>query len=534
MALTEQERNIAQQVKEQWWSRKDVIEVISQFRARQPKQPAQEFKSLSQEARESLEKTPEEILWVKEFKDEKVVDVPEEPKETLWEKLSERVSGATGALTTKQTVFNPEFVSNLKNAVSQTEKWEQVINAIDSIGNIIEKIPWSEFIKNEIEQGIDRKLKWVSVAKEWAWAINDIIETWFTKLLEFTWLDEPIERAINAAAETDPWKAIWEVIADSNEVIEAANNVAPGLTNLLSAWWEIWELLWFGKFGRTWKETAQEISEKLKKRKEQKLEDKKIWEEEERIRTTAQILQAWDKVSDETLKTISRFIWKADNIKDIESWFKKSATDIIRKRNAIIKEANAPVTNTLLLTKSLVNKIDDLKKQWITPESEIKKFEEVLNRERSWLSQNKDQLDLVKVEKRKELLNKETKTLNEKKEKWTITWREEARLRALDEIRDSYKEFVETKTDEFFDWTENVWSVNSLNRQFWDLQTWLDLIKKEAWKIRKSEDPAWFVRDRLSKLPFIWEFIETPSVSAAKRREELLKWKTKKLEKLNK
>ena len=506
MAFTDRERDIARQIKEQGGSREDFLDVLQQIREQEPK----------------VDKVDK-------------VDTPDEAGQwpTLWEQLWERVQWIGEASTQDQEVFWPKVSEWLRSAIWETPEGQELVNKFDIVSDIIGGIPWMSFIKDKIDSEISGTLRDISVTTDIVWAGNDVIWAWIWEVLEATWLDKKIQEGMKFLSETETWKEIWEIIWEWTELFNIIEKGAPWLATIIKWLPEGWSALWFGKVWELLKQPITRGFGKVKTKVEKRKELKKESIADEKVRTTAQILQAWDDVSDSTLKTISNFISKASTTKELREGFTKSATDIIARRNALIKEANKPITNTLLLTKSLVQKIDDLKAEGLVSPRVIKKYEERLKMEQSFVRTNKDQLDLLKVETRKENLNKLTERLQKKKDAWTLTDLESAELQSLDLVRDSYKIEIENIADTFFEWTDNVWSIKQLNGQFWDLQTALKLIKKESGKIRKSEDPAGFIRDKISKLPFIWDFIDTPSASAAVWRQERLKKKTKRLEKLN-
>ena len=254
MALTEQERNIAQQVKEQWGTRQQITEVLNQFRARQPKQQ-EEFKSLSQTARESLEKTPEELLWVDEFKD----DVVEWGQETLWQKIQGRWKDLKDILTTKQTIFSPEFKENIKQKVWETEWWKITLNLLDQFSNILWKIPWSDIIKDKVESDINNRIKQKAMVWEAAWVVNDIIWAWFNQILEFTWLDKQLQKLW----ETETMQNIWEVLQEWSEAFNKFEQIAPWLATDFKTWNELLQVTWFWKLWKVWKDTAQTTLSKI-------------------------------------------------------------------------------------------------------------------------------------------------------------------------------------------------------------------------------------------------------------------------------
>jgi len=535
MALTELEQELVQSIKEQGWTRSDATSMLNKFRAKQKQEAEVWFETITQEARRWLEDrvTPapqlpeEETSWpgiiqtIKETPWNIITDIAEWGF-TLWEDITK--IQAWRLEDTKWLLW--DFL----------KAWEWSLERIKELNDVIDATWWTTF----------DKVIWTWLNIFWAWVdfTWDVIVAWL-KTLAPEWLEKATAETIEDFKQTDFWKWVIDFIKTWSDKVEDFKNSSPEAKRLVLSiksvlpvwevvtWWvwakivkEAWEEL-IETWIKLWKKQKEKVTTKLEERKELKKEALK----EERIRTTAQILQAWDSVSDSTLETIWNFITKSKSVKDIKESLSKSAREIITKRNDIIQQANKKISNTLLLTKSLVDKVDNLKAEWLVSPRVIKKYEERLNMEKNFLKENKDTLDLVWVESRKEKLNKLTERLQKKKDAWTLTDLENAELQALDLVRDWYKVEIENITDTFFAWTDNVWSVKSLNKQFWDLQTWITLLKKEASKIRKSEDPAWFIRDKLSKLPVIWEFVKTPGVSSAIKREELLKGKTKILEK---
>ena len=203
----------------------------------------------------------EEFIW---WKFVWWVDVEEG---TLWQKLKERWEWLIETITTKQEIFSPElraWVTDLINkTIWKTEWWKKTLEAIDVFWQLINKMPWTEFIKEKIEDKIDSTLKTAWVIKDAAWAVNDVIWEWINEVLEFTWLDKQIEKWVKAISETETWKEVFTALEKWKQAFELIKKLAPWLATVWEAWLEVWELTWLWKAWKVWKETLETGIKKL-------------------------------------------------------------------------------------------------------------------------------------------------------------------------------------------------------------------------------------------------------------------------------
>lgn len=226
MALTEQEKSIIQQVKQQGWTKQQAIEVLWQFRAKQPQQ--QEFKTLSQQARESLDKSPEQILWVDSFKKDIDFELASPSERALFDAPIKTDALEEVAESQPQTRSQIEAEEWLQGFVTETS--EQLKQRWKNLWEIFDRQTdrnWWEKIKQVTKE------KWL-----WAWFVESMkqsaLDFWTAlqtvgQLVWWGW-DIAWEWVENLVQEVTPEKAEniieWGVakIADSDTVQQIAES----------------------------------------------------------------------------------------------------------------------------------------------------------------------------------------------------------------------------------------------------------------------------------------------------------------------
>jgi len=333
MALSEIEKNIAQQVKEQWWTREQMIEVLNQHRARQPKQ---EFKTLSQQARESLEKTPEEVLGV-ESKEKTIttdwIDVVQ---------TEENISGLDVWVKTWKAVS--EFWREFKTeGVVLPTTWTEVLDALKVTG--INLIPDAiEWVWEVIELASDPVWTVKSITDLWSWIIQKWLTTLWNKVTgdNFEWTEK--EKIADAA---------WKYLSDNFGTLDKASKSIT--ENPVDA---ILVIKWIISSAKkvASKKTIKNL-EKIEKTLPQKLDDAARKQVEQALWTTKEkFKQKWRELAPEILK--KEIKWTKESVKQLAeekaSKFGKEIEDFVKswKLKGTVKRDD------------LLNILDDIRKEW--------------------------------------------------------------------------------------------------------------------------------------------------------------------------
>jgi hypothetical protein len=138
------------------------------------------------------------------------------------------------------------------------------------------------------------------------------------------------------------------------------------------------------------------------------------------------------------VEELARTIKKSKNYTELRQNVDNSIKTIMGERNTILKQNNRRIGD---YTKELKNYIDDLKVRGQATPSEIQQMEDVLLREKDFMSKNP--LDRLTGQSRKEYLEDLTDSLLQKTERGAIIDTQPARNRALDKIRQGLRKEVE-------------------------------------------------------------------------------------------
>lgn len=444
MALTETEKSIAQQVKEQWGTREQMIEVLNQHRARQPKE---EFKSLSQTARESLEKTPEELLGtqIKETTAEtdwtQSIDAQEEISWLdVWVKAWKAVSEFwkefktewVGLPTTKEEAFEALKVTGI-NLIPDAIEWiweviEMASNPIGTIKSIHDlgswiiqkwlttlwnKVTWDTFEWTEKEKLADAAWKYLSdnfgtldkasksitenpvdtllVLKGIISSAKQVANPKTVKNLEK--IEKSLPEKLDDAARQDVEKALW---ATKEKFKQKSRELAPWILERKITWTkENVQLLAETKADEFGKQ-IDEFVKSWKLKGTVKRDD--LLDALDKIRKEWQI---WDVIVDESIVNAT------DKFADVISWFWK---DIPAEKARLIRQM-----------------FDDAvyKTKWVIWEEALT----IKNRIKKWLADNiRKQLadqnpDLAKINKEFSFYNKLDEVLTETiQRQWPQQW----------------------------------------------------------------------------------------------------------------
>ena len=463
MALTERERSIVQQVKSQWWTKQQVIEVLNQERARQPQQ---EFKSLSQEARESLTKTPEELLWVDSFREDPVEQVE---GEWLGTELEDRWENIKEAITQKQTFFKPWLFSEVREWLEQHKEGQEIISKIDKFNEVIDLIPWSDTLKWTIGNIIDQKLTDAKVWRNIVWAVNDIIWEWINKVLEFTWANKLIEKWIEEAGKTWAWQAVWEVVKEWTKTFSAIEEIAPWFADLLGMWWES---AWLSLF---WKWTQA-----LKKVKAPKLS---VWNQQVANKLVDTTLRFTASQKNKFKKPTLSW-WKSPAEYLFEKWIiqgSKTTDDVVEKLANLTKTSKTQVDSSLASIKDLYKHSSTSKwlNQVVKQLDDTPWMEEVFDRAKE-LSVKLDRWEgllLKEVNEVKRLIDSTNDLVSV-----TGDFKSGVTKQGLQNIRNDIKTFIEKSADK--KWIKNIKELNKDTQLSKQLLDTIESNLEESWRTR--------------------------------------------------
>jgi len=460
MALTPQEIDIAKKVKEQWGTQEDFMEILQEFRKRQP----------SEQTEEVITKVPE--VWEEWF---------------IWPSRPPEVREQARVQTEDERIESEEWLKWFA-----TETWESLKRRAWIVWEAVSKLPkkqeqqriaiqekfkewkpWAAFVES-MKWELNKIGSAFQVAWQFVWAWVDVIWEWLENTLqEATW--ESVENALESSVakiwETETVQNVASSYMDFRERNpESARNIEAGVN--------IWQIL---PITKVWRIVTKPISKTAKaavrKEAEQALKD-----------TGRAFLSLPTKTKPTETLSISKFF--ADKVKptntfdDVVVQFDKLGSSSIDKLNTSLKGLTKTykpqwAKEVLKVIKENLEKGIKSKRmpfsKWDLAEvtALLKKF-------------NKEWLNLSELNSIKKSINKYTKA-------WTAAGKEAAWV-APDAMRGKYTEvrkFIENAADKL--WVKNV---KELNADWANSNTLMELLGKQASAIGKKKwkellQPGW-------------------------------------------
>lgn len=210
-----------------------------------------------------------------------------------------------------------------------------------------------------------------------------------------------------------------------------------------------------------------------------------------------------------------RVIKKSKSYGELKTNIDNAISDTMDFRNKILRENNRPIGD---YTKQLQDYISELKVKGQATPPEIQQLQDVLGREKDFLSTHT--LDRISGQARKEYLQKLTDSLLQKSEKGLIIDTQPARNRALDLLRRGLKQGVEG----------NDYKIAELNSRYGGLLKARDLIAGQEALAQKAIPES--LKTRLLRFLTRPQDIPAEVARGALERDAGLFSKTKKIQKL--
>jgi len=179
------------------------------------------------------------------------------------------------------------------------------------------------------------------------------------------------------------------------------------------------------------------------------------------------------------IEEMARTIKKSKNYTELRQNVDNSIKKVMDERNTILRQNNRRIGD---YTKELKNYIDDLKAKGQATPSEIQQMEDVLLREKDFISKNP--LDRLSGQSRKEYLQDLTDSLLQKTEHGDIIDTQPARNRALDKIRQGLRKEVEG----------NNYKIKELNSRYGGLREARKLVAGQEALAQKAVPEKLMVR----------------------------------------
>lgn len=492
MAFTEQELSIAKQVKEQWGSREDFIEILQQMRKQKPAEAPQVEKApvVSEVAPE----TPLSKIWAPMTSEQPSPDVF-----TAW-KLQDVISRQQGEIKTAETekkaweLLWKWFISETGEAL-----WERSQNIKDTLQrqkDELAKQVASEWVtdtvvdkfKNFLIKSVptlslatsltwDKQATWLQVAGQVAWWVWDVLFEGIENLVQ-AWLPKEAEVAI-----AEQFKKLWEWdtaqwLANWYQEVKEKN---PDRLRNIEAVFNIGQFIPIGKVWSTvTKPFTKAWVEATKKTAEQSVKD-----------VSRGLLNIPSKLKPaEELKLGKFFAEKVkptDTFDNMTDQFSKIWSDAIDKVNSSLKSSSS--LHKPQGAKEVLKAIDENLKNVPFATNQKKTVKDLLKKF------NKEWLTLTD-------LNKIKRSINEYTRAWTAAWKEAAWL-APEAMRWKYNEvktFIENIAKK-----EGLPDIGSLNNDWIQSNTLFELLSKQATSIGKKKgvqalQDTWIIRHLWTKI----------------------------------
>jgi len=472
MAFTEQELNIAKQIKEQGGTKEDFLDILKQIRTEQPtEQPIEQPVEVSQDITvgdQTITPTQDpSVLTADSIADIAVTRQAEEV-----EKAQEAEEGLTW------------FTSETKEALEQ--RWEQIWEIkerfdkkLQSKSNIVDvfKKEWLwEALKTSMAEELNRFGSSFQLAGQVVWAWTDVIWEWVENLLQEATpeaVENVIEWAISKITDTETVKNIAKAYAEFREKNpEIARNIEASVN--------MSEVLPIAKGKKILKKPFSEaIKKQVRENAEKELKN-----------VGRAILNLPDKTSQKEAFDMTKFFAekakKVDDFDDLVGQFEKTWKDAINKVNNSLKSSKT--LHKPAWAKEVLNVIkDNLKwKPFVTNlEKEVNGLLKKINNE--WLTLSE--------------LNKIKRSINDYTKAWNASWKEAAWI-APEAMRGKYgeiKTYIENAAKR-----EKLPDIKQLNKDWINSNALLEFLWKQANKVGKKK---WLEAIQQSKLRGIWDII---------------------------